>query len=180
METSPDNDTSSPASSPSGSVFSYDIASSQSSVTSASSNSAERVWDSDDGFSAYANPPQLPPTGVRHELARVESHAGAFGSDFESIQWRYLEESISVLESQQVLPTSARRNPRRTQPQSGVRSQDGSLGTKKHRPPPSLVRQDVRKDNFVDGLVGEQYSDSAGPRVNANLIPPGRHHNTDY
>lgn len=180
METGSDNDTSSPASSPSCSVFSYDVASSQSSVTSASSNSAEGVWDSDDGFSAYTDPPQLPTTGVRHELARVESRAGAVGSDFESIQWRDLVESIPVLESQQVLPTSDRRNPRRTQPQFGVRSQDGSLGTSKRRPPPSLVRQDVRKDNFVDGLVGEQYSDPADPRVNANMIPPARHHNTDY
>jgi len=167
MEISSDNDTSSPASSPSCSVFSYDAASSQSSVTSASSNSADGVWDSDDGFSAFANPPQPPTTGVQYQLAGVESHAGAadhpLTRDFENVLWGDLTESIPVLEAQQVLPISARRNPRRTQPQPGVRSQDGSLDTSKSRPPPSLVRQDVRKDNFVDGLVGEQYSDSAVP-----------------
>ena len=153
METSSDNDTSSPASSPSCSVFSYDAASSQSSVTSAS-NSAEGVWDSDDGFSAYANPPQLPNTSVRHGLTRVETYAGA--AEPESVQWRDLAESIPVSEAQQVSPISARRNPRRTQPQSRVRSKDGSLNASRSRPPLSLVRQDVRKDNFVDGLVGER------------------------
>ena len=167
METSSDNDTSSLASSPSCSVFSYDAASSQSSVTSASSNLADGVWDSDDGFSAYANPPQLPTTDVQYQLARVESHAGAadhpLTRDFADVLWRDLTESTPVLEAQQVLPISARRNPRRTQTQSRVRSQDGSLDTSKSRPPPSLVRQDVRKDNFVDGLVGEQSPDSAVP-----------------
>lgn len=161
MEISLENDTSSPASSPTCSIFSNDAASSQSSVTSASSKSVDGVWDSDDVLSAIPNHPQLSTTGVRHEIARVESYSGEADNlltrEFESLLWRNPVESIPVSGPQQVLPISARRHPRRTQPQSGVRSQDGSLDASRSRPPPSLVRQDVRKDNFVDGLVGEHF-----------------------
>ena len=52
------------------------------------------------------------------------------------------------------LPPSCRQNPRRTQRPSWSRASNES-GSANPRPPPQLIRQGERKDNFVEGFVGE-------------------------
>ena len=49
----------------------------------------------------------------------------------------------------------ARKHPRRTQRFDSHESEDGKVTTVCPRPPPPLVRQSERKDNFVDSLVGK-------------------------
>ena len=159
MDISSDVGTSSPASSPSSSVFSYDAASSQSCATSVSSSSAGGAWDSDDAAAYPSNTSQLATISARHRSARVDSFGEVVANrprdDYDSSSQRDALPPSPQLQPREEIPISARQNPRRTRPQSRTNLQNGCLEGSNSRPPPSLVRQNVRKDNFVDGLVGE-------------------------
>lgn len=159
MDLGSDVGSKSPTSSPSSSVFSYDAASSQSSATSVSSSLAGGVWDSDDTTSTFSTFSRLATLSTLPGLARStsneESVVRRLSDDYGSITHRDNLASSKELQPRGKLPISERQHPRRTRPQSRVHSQNGCLETSNSRPPPSLVRQDVRKDNFVDGLVGE-------------------------
>ena len=147
----------SPDSSPSSSVFSCDAASIRSSVTSLSSSSAG-AWESDDTVSDPTNAPQIAPLDYRPQFINSDSYRDAISprsSDSGSISQG---STCALSPKSQVsdgLPLHVRQHPRRTRPQPRLNPQNGILETTKSRPPPSLIRQDVRKDNFVDGLVGE-------------------------
>ena len=159
MDLSSDVGSKSPASSPSASVFSYDAASSQSSTTSVSSSSAEAIWESDDVASTVSNTSRLATSGARAEVARFEACGGTHALQLNSVDDTFSGDTLVLSpksKPNEAIPVSARQHPRRTRPQSRICSQDGCLEISNSRPPPSLVRQDVRKDNFVDGLVGEQ------------------------
>ena len=117
---------SSSASSSSSSVFSLDAASTQSSVSSTSTNPVDVIWENEnDSF------------GGRHSL----SHYGSQGS---------LRGCISKPAPDAAVAPELRKHPRRTN--SYVNQSNGAPGA---RPPPCLMRQSERKVNFVDNIVGE-------------------------
>ena len=55
----------------------------------------------------------------------------------------------------EVIPPESRQHPRRTHRLNSDEFQSESSVKQCPRPPPSLVRQSERKDNFVDSLVGK-------------------------
>ena len=132
------------ASSSSSSVFSLDATSSQSSVSSSAG------WLSSTWNSEHENETQS-------FTSRHVSHQNtSSSSDEDCAITSYL--SSSQLRAQ--LPTEAvapkhRQHPRRTQRLNSYESQDGKTVLTCPRPPPSLVRQTERKENFVDSLVGK-------------------------
>ena len=69
-------------------------------------------------------------------------------------------------------------NPRRTQRLNSYEYQDGQTVVACPRPPPSLVRQSERKENFVDTLVGK-LTLSKEPRDNADDPPSRRHYDSN-
>lgn len=118
---------SSSASSSSSSVFSLDAASTQSSVSSTSTNPVDVIWENEhDSF------------GGRHSSL---SHYGSQGS---------LRGSIPKPAPDAAVAPELRKHPRRTN--SYVTQSNGAPCA---RPPPCLMRQSERKVNFVDNLVGE-------------------------
>lgn len=123
------------ASSSTSSVFSLDAPSSQSSVSSTSSS-----WESEQDNTYFLNhsvsrqPVQYAPS----EEVTVPSYQ-AKPRPTQNVQ-------VNAVASE------CRQHPRRTQPQAQV---NGCQTTTGLRPPPSLVRQSERKDNFVESLVGK-------------------------
>ncbi len=132
------------ASSSSSSVFSLDAPSSQSSVSSSAGWSSS-AWNSEnENENQYFT--------SRH----ISQQSNTSSSDEEVIITSYLP--CSQIRAQ--LPTEAvalksRQHPRRTQRLNSYESQDGKTVSSCPRPPPSLVRQSERKENFVDSLVGK-------------------------
>lgn len=151
---------SSPSSSTS-SVFSFDAPSSQSSVSSASSS-----WDSENDASYL-----LSHAVLRQPLSSDSAlHAAATTSTTTSTTSTTTTPAaaataapappptICQIQSFNPVASECRQHPRRTQPQAQT---DGCSTATIPRPPPSLVRQSERKDNFVESLVGELQSSEA-------------------
>ena len=128
------------ASSSSDSVFSVDAPSSQSSVTS-------EVWSNSSERSSWINETEVQFFGSRDgTLQASEEHISTNRSSCSIYQ---------ALKSVQPVALESRQHPRRTHRFNSSESQDGQTGASCPRPPPSLVRQSERKDNFVDSLVGK-------------------------
>lgn len=125
------------ASSSSSSIFSLE---SQSSIASSSTSSLNAVWENeneDEYFSNYRSSQESAP----ERSPRIKS------SDAKPIERR------AQLPCQPVAP-EARKHPRRTHRLPPISVNNGVWGSCS-RPPPALVRQCERKDNFVDSLVGK-------------------------
>ncbi|KAK3168996.1 hypothetical protein OEA41_005444 [Lepraria neglecta] len=132
--------TASTASSSSSSVFSIDAPSSQSSVASSSGGWSSSAWINENEDQHISRPSSL--------------QGSATSSNEEVVITTYnpCQRSRVHPPADAVAPES-RQHPRRTQRLNSYESQDGKATTACPRPPPSLVRQSERKDNFVDSLV---------------------------
>ena len=142
-----DPSTSSPVSSTSPSVFSIDAPSSQSSAPSSSTDSLNAVWENESDtsyFSGHHRFQQNIPTSS-DEAVIITTFPTTRAAPCVRPPWQLTEA---------VAPES-RQHPRRTQRLTEVVSQKGGSTASRPRPPPSLVRQCERKDNFVDSLVGK-------------------------
>lgn len=129
--------TASIASSSSESAFSIDAPSSHSSEASSD------AWSSSSNRASWI------------EDSYVSSHFRAQQPE-EVVITTYDPSSINrAQQNVQGVADVTRQHPRRTQRLSSYRSQDGQTTAACPRPPPSLVRQSERKDNFVDSLVGK-------------------------
>ena len=131
------------ASSSSSSVFSIDAPSIQSSVSSSSAGWSSSVWNNENEnpyFSSY-HVPERTASASSSGAVVITSYAPC--------------PSSRVQPPVEVIPSESRQNPRRTQRLNSYESQDGKVTVGCPRPPPSLVRQSERKDNFVDSLVGK-------------------------
>ena len=130
--------TASPTSSLASSV---DAPSSQSSVSS-SIGCSNTPWHNEN---------EDPSAAAQHSLQRQDSISSDEGSANVSCtpcygsRWKQPGEVAS----------STQQHPRRTQPFKSYESQDGKQINQCPRPPPSLVRQSERKENFVGSLVGK-------------------------
>lgn len=120
---------SSPTSSTS-SIFSFDAPSSQSSVSSTSSS-----WDSEN---------ETP------SLNQAVPHQHSIYTAVTAVQ--DFKPTIVQIDPANAVASESRQHPRRTQPPA---QPNGPLANTVPRPPPSLVRQSDRKDNFVESLVGK-------------------------
>ena len=135
-------------SSTSSSAFSVDAPSSQSSVSCSSVDEWANL--------TFENEIVTPDSANLQRLRRPDS---AFSHDNKKSCPAYLA-SRPLLPG--VIAPSSRQHPRRTQrlnshnPQSGLKTAQHPL------PPPSLVRQSERKDNFVESLVGKRRWQSQG------------------
>ncbi len=132
------------ASSSSSSVFSLDAPSSQSSVSSSAGWSSS-AWNSEnENENQYFT--------SRH----ISQQNNTSSSDEEIIITSYLPCSqIRAQLPAEAVALKSRQHPRRTQRLNSYESQDGKIVSSCPRPPPSLVRQSERKENFVDSLVGK-------------------------
>lgn len=128
------------AASSSSSVFSADNHSSQSSAPSSSKSSLHAGWESEHPESLAVTDYQVASIdSTSQNIAHTVSQHVATGA-------RATETAVAP---------ELRQHPRRTQPSAQVDAQNGFPTT---RPPPSLVRQCDRKDNFVESLVGKLIS----------------------
>ena len=123
------------AASSTSSVFSVDAGSSQSSAPSSSKSSLHTGWESETSDSTSVTDYQTTSTSSTSQhvvhTASLVSHT------------RITDEAVAI---------NLRQHPRRTQPPLQV---DAQSGCPIARPPPSLIRQCDRKDNFVESLVGK-------------------------
>ncbi len=137
---------SSPASSSTSSVFSIDAPSSYSSAPSSSTDSLNAICENDSGasyFSSHYHHQQVIP--ISAEAARTTLCPPKRPAP--RVQpARQLSEAV--------VPES-RQHPRRTQRLTEVDPHKSGSTASCPRPPPSLIRQCERKDNFVDSLVGK-------------------------
>ena len=132
------------ASSSSSSVFSLEAPSSQSSASSSAGWSSS-AWHSE-------NENENPYSTSRH----ISRQSTTSSSDEEVIITSYLPCSQAQPHSPaEAVALESRQNPRRTQRLNSYESHDGKIVSSCPRPPPSLVRQSERKENFVDSLVGK-------------------------
>jgi len=122
------------ATSSSSSVFSTDNHSSQSSAPSSSKSALHAGWESEHSDSLAVTDYQVAPVGTTSQNVSQHVATGA----------RVTERAVAP---------ELRQHPRRTSVQV-----DAVNGCALARPPPSLVRQCDRKDNFVEGLVGKLIS----------------------
>ena len=131
--------TASTPSSSSDSVFSVDAPSSQSSEASSDtwSNLADQPW-SNEPENAFIHTDNLTQQ-INEQVNRISYNSCS---------------TYQTLTSIQAVAQESRQHPRRTQRLNTPGSRDGKLGARP-RPPPTLVRQSDRKDNFVDSLVGK-------------------------
>lgn len=126
------------ASSSSSSVFSLDAPSSQSSVSSSVGWSSS-AWNSENEYeNQYFVSRQSTTSSLDEEEVITTSNLPP--------------RPRPKLCAEAVAPES-RQHPRRTQRLNSYESQDGKSLLSCPRPPPSLVRQSERKENFVDSLV---------------------------
>lgn len=125
------------ASSSSSSVFSVDGFSSQSSAPSSSKSLSNFGWESEHGGSVNINEYQQTSSNWPCELSYPTSNPTVVGN-------QHLIE---------VVAPELRQHPRRTQPSAQRNLPSGVLPSSGVKPPPSLVRQCDRKDNFVESLV---------------------------
>ena len=132
------------ASSSSSSVFSLDAPSSQSSASSSAGWSSS-AWNSENENEThyFTN---------RH----ISRRSNLDSSDEELIITSYLPcAQPQAHPPPEAVALTSRQHPRRTQRLNSYESQDGKSVSSCPRPPPSLVRQSERKENFVDSLVGK-------------------------
>lgn len=128
------------ASSTPSSTFSVDAPSSHSSISSSSGWSSSR-WHLENGNHAGRDYGLL----QRHNsMSSEEDYApSSVSSDYNQ-------------KHREAIAPQSRVHPRRTQPRLNTQNlQDGQHMNPCPRPPPSLIRQSERKDNFVDSLVGK-------------------------
>lgn len=125
--------TSSSASSSSSSVFSLDGVSNQSSVSTASTNLADVIWEND-GETQVTGRDNLPSNEISFRCPQ------GFAGD-------------SATKATDAVVPELRKHPRRTN--SYVTQSNGSSCP---RAPPCLMRQSERKVNFVDNLVGRYHA----------------------
>ena len=132
------------ASSSSDTVFSVDAPSSQSSEPSLDgwSSLSERSSWTNESESLHLEYQDIPPQ-VREDI--VDIRDANYDSSF----------SYQSFKPVQTVAPESRQHPRRTQRLNTAGIPDGKTGSIGPRPPPSLVRQSERKDNFVDSLVGK-------------------------
>ena len=125
------------ASSSSASIFSSDAHSSQSSAPSSSKSVLHTGWDFEHSSSLST---------THHQVASIfsESQDAAPSTARPFIPREHSSDNAVAAE--------LRQNPRRTQAPT---QNDVLSGCATARPPPSLVRQCDRKDNFVESLVGK-------------------------
>lgn len=131
------------ASSSSSSVFSLDAPSSQSSVSSSAGWSSSAWNGENESENQY-----FTSRHVSHQSSTTSSSEEEFiltSCPAGSRPRAQLPAEAVALESRQ--------HPRRTQRLNSYESQDGKIVSSCPRPPPSLVRQSERKENFVDSLV---------------------------
>lgn len=132
------------ASSSSSSVFSLDAPSSQSSVSSAAGWSSS-AWNSEnESENQYFTSRHVSQQSTTSSSEEDFIHTSCLAGSRPRAQ---LPAEAVALESRQ--------HPRRTQRLNSYESQDGKIVSSCPRPPPSLVRQSERKENFVDSLVGK-------------------------
>ena len=129
------------ASSSSSSIFSLD-APSQSSTASSSTNSLNAIWEHENQ-DAY--------TTARQASKGDDAICGEPSLKLKSHNTKHAQPRVQPL-CEAVTPDS-RRNPRRTHRLPQLNPKNGT--TAPVRPPPALIRQCERKDNFVDSLVGK-------------------------
>ena len=146
--------TASTASSSSSSVFSIDAPSSQSSVASSSRGWSSSAWINESESQHYYQPSIL---------------QGSVTSSNEKV----------VQPPPEVVALECRQHPRRTQRLNSSESQHAKTTKTCPRPPPSLVRQSERKDNFVDSLVGKLTCLAIQEGETTDEPITSRHHNTD-
>ena len=122
---------------PASPIFSPTATSSENSVPSSSASSSSGGWDNDSYFTTrHVSPPQCSnPPQVSSDRTEKPIH-------IPKIMRPPLEASLH----------EQRQHPRRTQPSAELCSGSGAPYP---RPPPSLIRQSERKENFVDSLVGK-------------------------
>ncbi|KAL8716186.1 MAG: hypothetical protein Q9220_000091 [cf. Caloplaca sp. 1 TL-2023] len=128
------------------SVFSLDAPSSQSSISSTASS-----WEGESDSAYLSDPPTT---------QQPASYAAAYGITITSHQPK---PKIVHLQHSNPVASECRQHPRRTQPQASANGCAASIGP---RPPPALVRQSERKENFVESLVGSQF---LGSRVEQDI-----------
>ncbi len=129
-------------SSTSSSAFSVDAPSSQSSVSSSSIDD----WSS----SAYQTESEGSNVDGLQPLQRQNSN-----SSEEDATPPCSTKLASCPQPTGAVDPGARRHPRRTQRLNSCESYDGKQPSHYPLPPPPLVRQSERKDNFVESLVGK-------------------------
>ena len=132
--------TASTTSSTSDSAFSIDAPSSQSSESSES-------WPAAADHSSWPNDPEDQYTQNSHGSLQVQEE--------EIVAGGVLYVTSRGLKCSQAVAPESRQHPRRTRRLDSYNSHVGQLSTACAVPPPSLVRQSERKDNFVDSLVGK-------------------------
>lgn len=121
------------------SVFSIDAPSSQSSEAASEWSSSDRSeWINDNDIQYQSS----------------HRHGEQVNDDVGPITFDSCPKFRAPPRADAVAPES-RQHPRRTQRLDSYQSQDGDTIVSCPRPPPSLVRQSERKDNFVDSLVGK-------------------------
>ena len=135
------------ASSSTSSVFSIDAPSSQSSVSSGS-------WEGEQDNSYFVHP-----STIRQPVSVTAA------ADVTIRSYATKPRPTQPL-PQHPVASECRQHPRRTQPPV---QQNGSAANSGPRPPPPLVRQSERKDNFVDSLVGKV--DESGPDTHVLTFP---------
>ena len=141
------------ASSSSSSVFSLDAPSSQSSVPSSAGWSSS-AWNSENE------------SDNQYFTSRCASQKDTASSpDEEAVITSYLPSRSRPRSCAEAVAPESRQHPRRTQRLNSHESQDGKISSLCPRPPPSLVRQSERKENFVDSLVGKLTLDTLGRRI---------------
>lgn len=135
-----------PPSSSTSSIFSLDAPSSQSSTASSSTNSVNLIW-----VKEHEN------WGHLQSHPEVSQGRSAVSSEnllrLNSTTTKHEQPEVQPL-SQAVAPES-RKHPRRTHRDAQGNDRNGAAASACPRPPPALVRQCERKDNFVDSLVGK-------------------------
>lgn len=135
------------ASSSSSSVFSLDAPSSQSSVSSSVGWSSS-AWNSEN---EYEN---------QYFVSRQSTTSSS--DEEEVITTSNLPPRPRPKLCAEAVAPESRQHPRRTQRLNSYECQDGKSLLSCPRPPPSLVRQSERKENFVDSLVGKLTLDNLG------------------
>ena len=150
---------------------------------SSSSTSSATYSDSDDSVSAPSSQSSVAPSDWSSSDNELDNRSWPAGQpparvDFNSselsstLSYHFQESRLKALSSE--FPP----NPRRTQRLNSYEYQDGQTVVACPRPPPSLVRQSERKENFVDTLVGK-LTLSKEPRDHADDPPSRRHYNSN-
>lgn len=136
--------------SPSGSSTTSSSSPSDSSIDAPSSKSSVSSASTDLPSLAYADTQYYYIPHARRHVDSVSSHEVAILSNY-----KIYSQPRSQSQPRVPLPSELRQHPRRTQRLKSSGSNDEITTSQYPRPPPSLVRQSARKENFVDSLVGE-------------------------